>query len=296
MKKFLVLTLVFIFALTLCILGGDKKKEEAAQAQPQAQPAKSPEQIAAEQKQAQEIDLINKIQQAQTNPEEQAKLEEEYVLKFADSNNLAFVEYMATLTYQRLNNFDKIEQHGQAAMKLIPNNPVIPSILAYAYAENNKVDQAEELGTKALDMFNALQKPANASQEEWDSQINAIKSTIYSTLGYVHLQRASKLDKKDKAREDELAKTVDMFGKAIQLDKMDDISHYRLGIAYALQNNVDESIASYAKAVVINRGVADRAKSDLEKIMESLKASNKFGDRTLDGILDKAKKDLGLIQ
>jgi len=176
----------------------------------------------------------------------------------------------------------------------VPNHPVIPIILANGYAENNKPEEAEAMAAKARTMLNAMTKPEGVPQDQWDAQIGELKATLFSTLGYVHLQKASKMDKKDNAREAELGKSIEEFKGAVAANKMDDISWYRMGITYALLNQVDECLDAYAKAIAINLSVAERAKTDMEKILETLKESNQLGDRTLDGLVAKAKQDLGI--
>ncbi|HOB54261.1 MAG TPA: hypothetical protein PK176_14690 [Acidobacteriota bacterium] len=279
-----------ILSLILVILLAGFAAAQAAQTQPAE---KTPEQLAQERQQA-EMALIQQIQANANNPQAQALAADEFVQKFADSPNIAFVRFQATLANQRLNNFDKMVEHGNAFMALVPNHPVIPIILANGYAENNKPEEAEALATKARTMLNAMTKPEGVPQEQWDAQIGELKGTLSSTLGYVHLQKAGKLDKKDNARETELNLAVDEFKNAVAANKMDDISWYRVGITYALLNKVDECLDAYAKAIAINQSVAERAKTDMGKVLDTLKESNQLGDRTLDGLVAKAKQDLGI--
>lgn len=291
MKKYVSLMLVLL-ALTGFILADDKKKDQK-QTQPAAQaaPQKSPEQIATEEKQA----LIQKIQANMNNPQELAAAAEEFLQKYPNDQNALFVRFQAVMAYQRLNNFEKMEEQAKIVIQAIPDNPVIPTMMANAYAENNKIAEAEELATKALAVVEKMVRPDNVPAEQWDPQINDLKCTLYSTLGYVDLQKASKIDKADKAKREEiLNKAVGEFSKATALNKMDDISYYRMGICYALENKVDESLSSYAKAAAINRAVGERAKTDIDKILETLKKNNQLGDRTYDGLVAKAKQELGI--
>jgi tetratricopeptide (TPR) repeat protein len=291
MKKYVSLMLV-VLALTGFILSEDKKKDQK-QAQPAAQaaPQKSPEQIAIEEKQA----LIGRIQANGNNPQELVAAAEEFLQKYPDDQNALFVRFQATMAYQRLNNFEKMEEQAKLVIQAIPDNPVIPTMLANAYAENNKIAEADYMATKALAIVDKMVRPDNVPAEQWDPQINDLKCTLYSTMGYVDLQKASKIDKADKAkREEVLNKAIGEFVKATTLNKLDDISYYRLGICYALENKVDESLASYAKAAAINRAVGERAKTDIEKILETLKKNNQLGDKTYEGLIAAAKQELGI--
>lgn len=291
MKKYVSLMLV-LMALTGFILADDKKKDQK-QAQPAAQaaPQKSSEQVAMEEKQA----LIQRIQTNGNNPQELAAAAEEFLQKYPNDQNALFVRFQAVMAYQRLNNFEKMEEQGKIVMQAIPDNPVIPTLLANAYAENNKIAEAEGLATKALAIVDKMVRPDNVPAEQWDPQVNELKCTLYSTLGYVDLQKASHIDKADKdKREESLNRAIGEFTKATALNKMDDISYYRLGICYALENKVDESLAAYAKAAAINRTVGERAKSDIEKILDTLKKNNQLGDKTYEGLVATAKQELGI--
>jgi tetratricopeptide (TPR) repeat protein len=291
MKKYVSLMLVLL-ALAGFILADDKKKDQQpAQPAAQAAPQKSPEQVATEEKQA----LIGRIQANMNNPQELAAAAEEFIQKYPNDQNVLFVRFQATMAYQRLNNFEKMEEHGKAVMQAIPDNPVIPTMMANAYAENNKIAEAEEMAGKALAIVDKMVRPDNVPAEQWDPQMNDLKCTLYSTMGYVDLQKASKIDKADKAqREEVLDKAIGEFAKATTLNKLDDISYYRLGICYALENKVDESLSSYAKAAAINRAVGERAKSDIEKILDTLKKTNQLGDKTYEGLVAAAKQELGI--
>ena len=291
MKKYVSLMLVLL-ALAGFILAEDKKKEQKpAQPAAQAAPQKSPEQVAIEEKQA----LIGRIQANANNPQELAAAAEEFIQKYPNDQNVLFVRFQATMAYQRLNNFEKMEEHAKVVMQAIPDNPVIPTMMANAYAENNKIAEAEEMAGKALAIVEKMVRPDNVPAEQWDPQLNDLKCTLYSTMGYIDLQKASKVDKADKAKREEiLNKAIGEFAKATTLNKMDDISYYRLGICYALENKVDESLSSYAKAAAINRAVGDRAKSDIEKILETLKKNNQLGDKTYEGLVAAAKQELGI--
>ena len=283
MKKVFALVTVLLVAFFMFMFAN--AQEQPAQTGTAAQ-EKAPELT--------EMQLIHQIQAALANPTETARLCEEFLTRFATSQNIAFIRFQATLAYQRLNNFDKLEEHGKATLALIPGNPAILAILANGYVENNKVDEAEASADQALSAVNNMVKPAEMPQEQWDAQMGELKGNLYSTLGYVHLQRASKSDKAGKDRENELKKTVELFEKAIQLNKMDDISYYRAGISYALLNKKDESLASYAKAVAIGQTTAAMAKSDMEKIIKTLQDAKLIGDVTYDGLIAKAKQELGI--
>jgi len=286
LSPLIVCVLVFAF----CAPGFSQESKPAAQ-----QTEMTPEQKAAQERMQLENSMLMQMQQNQTNPEAFAKLAEEFVQKFPDSQNMAFVRFSATMAYQVLNNFDKMVEHGLAALELVPNNPVIPATLANAYAENKKIVEAEKMANDALAKIAALQKPAQVGQAQWDAQINQLKCAVHATLGYVHLQKAKNIDKKEKQQRDaEIEKSINEFDIALAANPKDDISLYRRGLAYFLQNKVEESLQSYAKAVVLGGSVSQMAKSDMELVFKNLEETKQLKGRTMEQYLEKAKADLGI--
>ncbi len=301
MKRFYAISLVLLMVLAIPALTFAQDKQQTTD--------QSKEQQDAQAKMQAEMQLINQIQANQRDPEMVSKLAEEFIQKYPDSQNLAYVEYVATLAYQSLNNFPKMEEHALKAMQLLPNNPVIPATLAYGYAENKEIDKAEQMATKAMGEVEALQKPANTTQEMWDAQLNQIRDTIHATLGYVHLQRALELEKNKKTDDAkaELDKSTAEFQKAITANPKDDISYYRMGQAFAMalqidknldadaqSKLVDQSLDAYAKAVVLNGPASPRAKTDMEEIFKSLEKAKQLNDRSMEKCLAKAKQELGI--
>lgn len=291
MKKMWTLFLAGVLVFGSFAVAADKKKDkdknQPAQTQP-APPVKSPEQIAAEAEEA----IVQQIQ-AMTDPAEQVKLLEDYCQKYAASPNYPWARFTATMAYQRLNNFEKMEEHGKVAMQVIPNNPVLLAVMADGYAENHRLAEAEACATKAMEAVGSITKPPDAGAD-FDQQITMLKGTIQSTFGNIFLQQGTKLDKKDPKREELLNKALENFKLAVAASKTDDISYYRMGVTYAMMAKWDDSLSNYAKAVAVNRSVAAQSKADIEKIIDALTKANQIGDRTYDQLIAQAKKDLGV--
>ncbi|MBN2430485.1 MAG: hypothetical protein JXQ27_03385 [Acidobacteria bacterium] len=243
-----------------------------------------------------EGELFLQLQQNQNNPAKFVELAEEFIEKYPDSPNMPYIRFSATMAYQTLNNMERMIEHGEAFMELIPNNPVIPATLANAYAEDHQIERAEKLANTSIAIIDSLEKPAQVDQAQWEQQLNQLKCAVHATLGYVHLQKASALDKEkdEEARFKELDKSIDEFKTAIKANNRDSISYYRLGLSYALRDEVEESLKTYAKAVVLGGAGSAEAKTDMEQILTKLEENNLLEGRSIDKYLAEAKNDLGL--
>jgi|GEM_PF-4531840 len=243
-----------------------------------------------------EGELFLQLQQNQNNPAKFVELAEEFVEKYPDSPNMPYIRFSATMAYQTLNNMEKMIEHGEAFMELIPNNPVIPATLANAYAEDHQIERAEKLANTSLGIIDSLPKPAQVDEAQWEQQLNQLKCAVHATLGYIHLQKASALDKEkdEETRTAELEKSIDEFKIALKANDRDSISHYRLGLSYALNDEVDESLKSYARAVVLGGAGSTEARTDMEQILTKLEENDMLEGRSMDKYLEEAKKDLGI--
>jgi tetratricopeptide (TPR) repeat protein len=287
MKNIVPILLVLLLALGLGVMVLAQETQEQSGQQ----------EMTPEQKRMQaENQLLMQMQQNQRNPQKFVELAEQFVQDFPDSPNMAFVRFNATMAYQALNNMEKMVEHGEEAMKLVPGNPVIPATLANAYAENHDTEKAQKLAEDSIAMIQELQKPAQVDQAQWDQQLNQLKCAVHATLGYVHLQKASAIDKEqDEAkRNEELDKSIEEFEIALAANDRDSISHYRLGLSYALKDEIDKSLKAYAKAVVLGGAGSTEAKTDMEQILTKLEENDMLEGRSMDKYLDEAKTELGL--
>lgn len=267
---------LYLLAVTLMILA------TAAVAQP-------PE---PEEPQITEMDLIQQIQANLSNPRQVAQLAEQFIAEFPDSENIAFIRFQATLAYQGLNNFEKMLEHGKATLALLPDHPVILVTLAYGYAENQQPDEADKLAKKGLQSLDALAEQGQVPME----QINQMRCTLHAALGYVHLQRALKIDreKDKKKRANELKQAVTEFQAALKDNDHDEISYYRLGQTYALMEEVESCLKAYACTVALNGALAERARADMMELLNKLEEANQLDGRTLEKYVAQAKQGLGL--
>ncbi|MBI4454749.1 MAG: hypothetical protein HY644_02500 [Acidobacteria bacterium] len=210
-----------------------------------------------------------------TDAGQRAELSEKFISYFPDSGLAPYVHQIAATTYQQLNNFDKLAEHGEAALKDLPDSPVILTILANGYAERGQPDLALERSQRALASLNALQPPAQMDSAQFTKEKNNLVATVYSSMGVAYLAKAT--DAREKSPSDSnqfLAAVVDNFKKATELNPLDDYSYFRLGIAYTLQTNPEKAIEAYVTAVAIGGAATQMAADNALNIIELTGVSN----------------------
>lgn len=214
---------------------------------------------------------------------------EEFLSKYPESGLAPFVHQQSALFYQQLNDFSGLSEHGEKALEKLPENPLIMTILASAYAEKQDHDKCLEKAEKAIQLLNNMVKPAALTDEQWTQNKANLLSTNFASLGMVHLSRAQAGAGGDEQKKTDLQKAVDNFQQALANNKMDDISYYRMGISFTLLNKGDEAIQALAKAVAVNGVVFEQARDLLEKIYKKTHQDSLTG---LDEIISKAKQEL----
>lgn len=261
MKKFVMFGVVSMLGLSMAVVAADKKAP--------AQPAKTAEQIAQEQAQAKMMELITKIQAAQSAPAEQLTLIEELLkMPGLDKKTSQWARYNAIRASQQTNNFARLETHALEFLKDMPVEPQTKSLLAEGYANAQNAEKAEKYADEALADIAGMQKPADMSQADWDKGIGEVKNAALFTKGRVQLMKASKLDAKDKAaREPLFKKALDCFAEVLKANPRDEYSNLMTATANFFLGKYDECVAAYARTLAINNGNTT-ARKDLTNLIE----------------------------
>lgn len=276
-----------------------------AMAQAQTQPAQEQQQKpkpqlgqAQTQEEYQAYDALTKA----TINEERIKLINTFLTTYPDSGLSVYVHQIAATTHQQMNNFDKLVEHGEKSLELLPDNMVLLTLLANAYAERNKPDKAVERAQKAIALAEKMEKPAQATDEQWKmwhQQKPQILATNYASMGVAYLVKhqneksaANPAEEKpagaDAPVPASLQSAIENLNKAVSLNPKDDFAHYRLGIAYTMANKAEAAINSYARAVALNGYVSGQAKEKLELVYKLTHNNSMDG---LDAVVQKAKDE-----
>jgi tetratricopeptide (TPR) repeat protein len=169
--------------------------------------------------------------------------------KLSDNANL-----LAVATYQELNDYAKLNSFGEKALASDPNNASLLTLLANAFAEDQKgtnLAKADAYARKAIELV----KSDTTTSEE----------TRLITEGFAHQILGYTLLRGEKTP----AAIVELKTASAML-KSDppkySITLYRLGFAYAKANQVNNAKQVLAEAETIDGPFKDAAKELLEKV------------------------------
>ncbi|HEY2933826.1 MAG TPA: hypothetical protein VGK99_18975 [Acidobacteriota bacterium] len=296
---------LFTSALALALTltpGYAMQAAQSSQSQGQTtQPAQKPPRVLGQPQTREEYDAYDAITKA-ADLQQRAKLSEDFLQKFPDSGLAPFVHQIAATTYQQLNNFEKLAEHGEAALKEIPSpgDAVLLTILSSAYADRGKPDLALERAEKAAKGIESLQTPPNIDPAEFAKGKNQLLATIYSAKGVAYLVKAQEARAKktaspppaDPAQKDPPDPNLDLaitnLNKALELNPKDDFVYYRLGIVYTLKNDAENATSAYARSVAIggNEVVGKMARENLKAVTRAVLKSKEGADPSDQKITD----------
>jgi tetratricopeptide (TPR) repeat protein len=234
----------------------------------------------------------------------------------ADNNTKKFILQRVMASYQQQNNFEKTVENGEKLLAIDPKD--LPSLLTLSSIlperlpqdeekKNQQLAKAMEFSDKALTEVNALQKPAQITDQQWGEEKNKLLATVHSSIGLVHLNKK------------EYDKATEQYEKSTNLARTNPIDFYRLGIAYSFQaRNVgkelgalvseanpdlavkgqkeklftslrDKAIDSLAKSVYLKGVTEQQARGELERLYKSKNSNSLDG---LDALIAQAANDL----
>ncbi len=136
-------------------------------------------------------------------------------------------------------------------------------------------------GAKAKQYYaQALEAYPTGTPSGWDAKAwNNLKATAYA------------LRAEDAYSQKNWDAAIQAYTESLKLYPQNDTAYLFLGMCYWNQQKLDEATNAFAKAVVLNKGTAAKARELLEKIYKPRHDDSLKG---LDDVLAKAKADLGI--
>lgn len=223
MKKFLLSAGVLLISLPL-----------AAQKQPQPKSQK-------------EVDALMAIQNAQ-DPDSRIAAVENLLTKFADTEFKGFALYLATVSAQQKNDFEKLLLYGERTLEVDPKNYATMLLMSSAIAlrtrehdldKEEKLSRAEKLARDAGEALKTAAKPnPQLTDEQWEAAKKDFQAQMYESLGIASSGRKKYDD------------AINHFKSAVDLNG-DTATMVRLGSTYNLAQKYDEAIATLDKVMAV---------------------------------------------
>ncbi len=178
--------------------------------------------------------------------------------------------------YLQLNNPDKALVYGE---KLVNDIPIEKSYgvalqVAQIYLQKKNSDKALQYFSKVMDVYGD-KVPGGVKEADW----NATRAFAYNALA------SDSYAKKD------YSKAMELYDKVTKLSPKDDTAWYYIGMAKWQTKDQKGAIEPFAKAYVIGKTLAPKAKEYMENLYKAEHNNSLDG---LDAIIAKAKSDLGI--
>ncbi len=169
--------------------------------------------------------------------------------------------------YQETNNSEKTIEYAEMALDTNPQDLLALITLSTTLAERPADDEderesqmeiAEGHAKTAVMMVEAIVNGPDSAQMS-PGQKGELRSAVHSTLGLVYLNQ------------DEFGDAQTEYQTALEAKADDPIAHFRLGLAYAQDNNkTDEAMESLARSIFLKGVTEAQARDILTQMWESL--------------------------
>lgn len=178
--------------------------------------------------------------------------------------------------YIQLNNPDKALVYGE---KLVADIPIEKSYgvalqVAQIHLQRKNNDKALQYFSKVMDVYGD-KVPSGVQEAAWNATrvfaFNALASDSYSKQDY--------------------PKAIELYDKVTRFSPKDETAWYYIGMAKWRTKDQKGAIEPFAKAYVIGKSLAPKAKENMESLYKAEHNNSLDG---LDAIIAKAKADLGI--
>jgi tetratricopeptide (TPR) repeat protein len=194
---------------------------------------------------------------------------------YAQTPDKATAATLADL-YLKMQNLDKYLEYGEKVLAEFPIEQSYGTALQMAgiHLQKNNVPKARELYGKVIDAFGD-KTPPGLEEAMW----NAIRATA------VTFSAAEAYSQKD------YPKAIELYEKVAKFDSKRDDAYYYIGMSKWNNKDPEGAIDAFAKATVLGKANAAKAKQYLEDLYKARHNNSLDG---LDQVMAKAKADLGI--
>lgn len=273
--------LVFFFCFSVCVVAQAKEQQKPAQ----TAPAKPRLGQAGSQ---QELDAYNRMHN-EVDPAEKRSLIDKFANDYPESGLLAYVYQDGVYLGRQSNHIEMMAEYGEKSLDLWPENYTLLTELGSVYVQRGRVDQAEVMASRALELVAVADKPAYMTEQHWAEGKKMLLAGNNTTLGFVELRRAQ-ASEEAAVRKGGAENAIAAFHRALEHQPNDDFALYGLGFAYAILNDYQHAESNLAKAVAVNGIVVTNARNLLEEIYRSQHNQSLAG---LELVIARAKAELG---
>jgi tetratricopeptide (TPR) repeat protein len=187
-------------------------------------------------------------------------------------------EMLPTLAdiYLRMQNTDKYLSYAEKVIAEYPIDQSYPTALQMAqiYLKKQDVSKARALFSKVMDAYGD-KLPPNVQEAAW----NATRAVCYGVIASGFYA------------EKDYSKARELYEKVAQFDPKRDDAYYYMAMCKWNTKDQEGAIADFAKAVVLGKTNAEKAKEYMEELYKAEHSDSLDG---IDEVLAQARSELGI--
>lgn len=127
-------------------------------------------------------------------------------------------------------------ENGEKSLDLWPENYTLLTEVGSVYVQRGRVDQAEVMASRSLELVAVADKPAYMTEQQWAEGKKMLLAGNHTTLGFVQLRHAQ-ASQEAAVRKGGAENAIASFHRALEHQPADDFTLYGLGFGYAILND-----------------------------------------------------------
>ena len=223
----------------------------------------------------------------ETDPQKKISLAQDFLQKYADSD-FKEAAYVAMIqSYAQLGDLAKLMDVTQQALQAKPESLDVITASCYFFpllykptdpAKDAHLSAVEANAKKGLEVVQKLQKPAGATDEQFNQNVKARRAILNGAVGFVALQRSN------------FADAVAPLKAAAEDSPNDIYANYRLGTAYLYSKppDYDNAIWYLARADDLAKAAKGPDAANIDKFFNQVYSSRHGSDQGLSDVLAQA--------
>ena len=211
-------------------------------------------------------------------------LAEAFLQKFATSDFKSGAYLAEMQTYFQLNKGDQAIEAGKKALEADPDNLDALAFLSYVFPfvfkaddseATSKLSRADSDAHHGLEVLQKLQKPANATDEQFTQYVKPKRAVFNGAIGFAALQRK------------DYPNAITAFKAAVDDNPSDVYTFYRLGLSYMYSTppDYDHALWNIARAVALAKASSNPAGDEIDKFLKRAYVNYHGNDQGLADII-----------
>jgi len=192
-------------------------------------------------------------------------LGEAFQQKYPSSRYLPAVYSTMTMLYLSTSQVQKMEDEGEKAIKLSPNDVQTMAILGQTIprAMGNNISnaeavkelaKAEDYSKRAIEVTPTISKPPNITDEQFVSAKNVTLAMAHSGLGLIYLKRGK------------VSEAIPELDQSVKLDPTPDpVNYYLLGLANEKASHFADATDAFSKCALMQSSMQQTCKNGAEE-------------------------------